>query len=65
MLDAIKGRKKLWLKCCMQYTQGNVTVEILEWLVNEKRNRGRRRVQMLDDIRTVSYTHLDVYKRQT
>lgn len=31
-------------------TQGNMMVEILEGLINGKRNRGRRKHQMIDDI---------------
>ena len=37
---------------------------ILEWTLSEKQGWGRSPKKLRDDMEAVSYTHLDVYKRQ-
>ena len=50
ILTTIRKRKKIWKEHCLRKKK-NITRDYLEGMVNDKRSRGKRRMQLVHNIK--------------
>ena len=62
ILKVIENKKRNWLGHCLR--RDCLLTTTMEGVIEGEKRRRRRRMKLIDSIKTVSYTHLDVYKRQ-